>query len=166
MDAGAIVSEDGRYRYRLWRAWGTGPRLGWLMLNPSTADGRVDDPTIRKCVGFARRNGFDGIEVSNLFALRSTDPTSILLADYDDAVGPENDEAIALMLERVPLIVLGWGTFEKFSPVGRRRREVLAKLETAAAGKLRCIGRRVGDRAAAPRHPVMAAYQPLEAWTR
>ena len=67
-DRGATISTDGRYRYDLWRQWEPGPRLGFIMCNPSTADADLDDPTIRRCVGFARREGFAGITVRNLFA--------------------------------------------------------------------------------------------------
>ena len=68
----------GRYRYQLWRRWGTGHLCVWVMLNPSTADATTDDATIRKCMGFAKRWGFAGIEVVNLYALRSTDPRAML----------------------------------------------------------------------------------------
>jgi hypothetical protein len=91
--AGADISPDGRYRYRLWREWrgcasrdhwrwlgakdGAGHELGeplsvlFVMLNPSTADGTTDDPTIRRCVGFAKRWRYDRLEVVNLFAHRA-----------------------------------------------------------------------------------------------
>lgn len=75
---GAVISQDQLYRYLLWRRWGTGPVVTWLMCNPSTADATVDDATIRKCTGFAKRWGFDGIHVINLFALRSRDPLALL----------------------------------------------------------------------------------------
>ena len=75
MMKGAVISDCKRYRYRLWRIWnGSQSRLVFVMLNPSTADGEQDDPTIRKCVGFAERLGYGGIEVVNLFAWRATDP--------------------------------------------------------------------------------------------
>jgi Protein of unknown function (DUF1643) len=51
--AGAVLSRDRTYRYRLWRTWSDGPRLGWIRLNPSQPDARVDDPTLRRCVGFS-----------------------------------------------------------------------------------------------------------------
>jgi len=86
--SGATMSQDGVYRYRLWRTWGRGDPLIWIMLNPSTADAEVDDPTIRRCVSFAKREKFGGIEVVNLYALRSTDPKAI--AQHPDPVGPFN----------------------------------------------------------------------------
>jgi hypothetical protein len=90
---GATISADGTYRYHLWREWDAHkPRAIYVMLNPSTADGRHDDPTIRRCVGFAKGWGFGGIEVVNLYALRATDPREI--RNYADPVGPDNDRHI------------------------------------------------------------------------
>ncbi|WP_018390874.1 DUF1643 domain-containing protein [Ancylobacter sp. FA202] len=138
---GATVSACGRFRYRLWREWrlhpapslwsmwtdddgsplldGEGDPVGWpkacifVMLNPSTADGEQDDPTIRRCVGFARAWGYDRMEVINLFAHRATDPRALLaLNDADDPVGPDNRGAFANVLFGscpVGLVVCAWG---------------------------------------------------------
>lgn len=78
--AGAEFDEPARiYPYRLWRMWGGGSLRPWrtvlcIMLKPWTADEHVLDPTLRRCEGFSRAWGYDGFEVCNLFALRSTDP--------------------------------------------------------------------------------------------
>ena len=79
------------YRYRLWRSWDDRhPGCTWVMLNPSTADALVDDPTIVRCVNFARAWGFGRIDVFNLYALRATDPRE--LARHPDPIGqPDND---------------------------------------------------------------------------
>jgi len=66
---GALMVGD--YRYHLWRTWDeTRPRLLWVMLNPSTADGETDDPTVRRCIGFSKGWGYGSIEIVNLFAYR------------------------------------------------------------------------------------------------
>lgn len=103
----ATTSRCERYRYTLTRAWGAGPRALFVMLNPSTADRFVDDATIRKCVGFARRWGCGGIEVVNLWAIRSTDPAGVLAVD--DPIGPDNDAAIRAALDRCAIVVCAWG---------------------------------------------------------
>src|SRR4051812_17109287 len=108
---GALLSDDGLYRYRLWRIWEElAPVMVWVMLNPSTADADVDDPSIRKCVGFAKANGCGGIIVVNLFAWRATDPKE--LRAVADPVGPENDAHIrwAVKAPLLATVVAGWGT--------------------------------------------------------
>lgn len=107
--AGARFSADRRYRYRLWRTWdATRPRVAFCLLNPSAADDRRDDPTIRRCVRFARRWGYGGVVVVNLFALRATDPRA--LGRSADPVGPANDRAIRDAARRARLVVAGWGS--------------------------------------------------------
>lgn len=86
----ADISEDGRYRYHLSRFWDPAVHgLAFVMLNPSTADGSADDPTIRRCMRFARDLGFGGMYVVNLYAFRATKPADLWRAE--DPVGPEND---------------------------------------------------------------------------
>jgi hypothetical protein len=114
----AKLSDDGVYRYVLTRTevrWEPPTPLAlFIMLNPSTADAKVDDATIRRCTGFARRWGCGGLAVLNLFALRSTSPAA--LATAVDPVGPDNDRTIAGYLWHtadVPSIfapvVVAWG---------------------------------------------------------
>lgn len=91
LERSAVISGDGRYRYELRRVWNSDrPTVGWIMLNPSTADADHDDPTIRRCVSFARAWGYGGIVVRNLFAYRATDPRALRF--QTDPVGPANDE--------------------------------------------------------------------------
>jgi hypothetical protein len=80
MHRDAVISADGVHRYSLTRYWDYGPPVVFVMLNPSTADGMVDDPTIRRCVGFARDWGFPGLVVVNLFTVRAADPADLVLA--------------------------------------------------------------------------------------
>lgn len=95
VECSAVISDCGLYRYELRRVWDpTGPLLEFVMLNPSTADASTDDPTIRRCIGFAKRWGYGGIVVRNLYALRATNP-EVLLNYSGDAYGPRNDRYIA-----------------------------------------------------------------------
>lgn len=104
----AVISACGQYRYRLERTWGFGTRMAFIMLNPSTADASVDDPTIRKCMAFAKRWDFGGIVVGNLFGLRATDPKE--LRKHPNPIGPENDEHLERIAKEIKYVVAAWGT--------------------------------------------------------
>lgn len=96
------------YRYSLTREWGSGGTLLVVGLNPSIADARIDDPTVRRCMGFAKSWGFSNLIMANLFAYRSTDPN--LLAEVDDPVGPMNNRSLKKLVERADLLLAAWGT--------------------------------------------------------
>ncbi|HXT81423.1 MAG TPA: DUF1643 domain-containing protein [Acetobacteraceae bacterium] len=153
----AVISSDGRYRYRLDRYWGTRPRLGFVMLNPSTADAELDDPTIRRCMGFARREGAGGIIVCNVYAYRATKPAE--LWGQRDPHGPEND-AHLLELGRWAAsvnspIVCAWGALGN-----NTNRHTALLMQTGA--QLVCLGKTKDGH---PRHPLyVRGDQPLEAW--
>lgn len=101
------ASIDGNYRYVLMRSWNLGARhVVWIMLNPSTADGRQDDPTVRRCIAFSRRWGFGGLAVVNLYAWRSSNPD--VLWHAPDPIGPLNRETIRDVGDGADLI-LAWG---------------------------------------------------------
>jgi hypothetical protein len=103
----ATISPCGQFRYRLGRRWGSGLTLLFVMLNPSTADADQDDPTIRRCIGFAQSHGCDGIEVVNLYAYRATKPADLKRAGYP--VGPENDGHISAAACDAGAICVAWG---------------------------------------------------------
>ena len=103
----ATISPDGRYRYDLTRTWGTGPRAVWIMLNPSTADAEQDDPTIRRCIAFSKREGHGCIAVVNRFAARTTRPVHLL--DYVDPVGPDNARHVKWWIHQAPTVIAAWG---------------------------------------------------------
>ena len=84
-------------------------------LNPSTADENEDDPTIRRCIGFARRWGYARLKMVNLYAYRATDPK--LLASVLDPIGPDNDYVLSVVFEGSDLIVAAWGARAKFERV-------------------------------------------------
>lgn len=142
-----------RYRYTLSRTWdAASPPLVFIGLNPSTADETTDDPTIRRCIGFARRDGFGGIVMLNLFALRSTDPAA--LSDASDPVGPWNDDQIFAACKG-RTVVAAWGVHGTL----RGRDKVVRRL--LAGVDLRCLGR---TKEGNPRHPLyLRADAPLQA---
>jgi len=103
----AHFSDCGLYRYLLTREFGDDSTCLFVMLNPSTADAEQDDPTIRRCISFAKREGFGRLEIVNLYAFRSSSP-SILFAAIDP-VGPANDHEIEVALDRADSVVVAWG---------------------------------------------------------
>ena len=129
---GAVV--DGPYRYRLWRVLRATPglRCVFVMLNPSTADARVDDPTLRRCIGFASDLGFQRLDVVNLFAWRATDPRWLRRRVVDDGhavvIGPENDRHIVATCVGADLVIAAWGAH---GSLGDRDLDVVRLLESA-----------------------------------
>jgi hypothetical protein len=152
----AIISKCGQFRYHLTRGWfgGTRANLGFIMLNPSTADAEADDPTIRKCIGFAKQLGYCGIVVNNLFAYRATDPRDLKKAGYP--VGPENDAFIAHAAKSmsVETMICAWGANARHGDGPQRVAEVLVLLMrlgiTPHALRLLDDG--------TPSHPLMLPY--------
>lgn len=113
MERNATLSPCRRYRYSLWRNWADllGSGKGYAMfigLNPSTADETEDDPTIRRCITFAKAWGYDGLCMTNLFAFRATDP-EVMLAE-SDPVGPGNDGHLLSMAKGAGIVIAAWGT--------------------------------------------------------
>lgn len=141
----ATLSDDGRYRYLLTRQWGQEPPLTFVMLNPSTADAEQDDPTIRRCIGFAQRDGFGGIVVVNLFAYRATDPRELLAAD--DPIGPDNDATLVALVGASGQTVAAWG-----APGGEYGRERAKFVHSIATRRpLASLGTTLHGH---PRHPL------------
>ena len=108
IEYGVVFDVSGRYRYSLWRAWSAyHPRIAFVLLNPSTADEQRNDPTIRRCMGFARAWDFGSLEVVNLFAYRATDYRELI--KVSDPIGEENNYFLLHAVERCSTVVLGWG---------------------------------------------------------
>jgi len=142
----ALLSPCGHYRYELRRTWDPRlPVLRWMMLNPSTADGRLDDATVRRCIAFARAWGFGGIVIHNLFALRATKPVE--LRRHPDPVGTWSD-AFLLAVPPTLLTIAAWGT--NGGLLGRDRR-VLSLLARRGV-RLHHLGPLTN--AGHPRHPL------------
>ena len=155
----ASISDCGRYRYSLARAWGPGDRLAFLMCNPSVADADIDDPTIRRCIGFARREGYDGILVVNVYAYRATKPADLWAAwraGVDITGGQRNDDLLAEVFREAQPVVAAWGQH----PKGSRIQSVLDLHERSA--DMLCLGTTKDGN---PRHPLMVrADAPLTRW--
>lgn len=155
IEKGADLSEDGLYRYKLWRIWDRSlPVCVWVMLNPSTADAEKDDATIRRCIGFAKQWGYGGIVVINVFALRATNPAE--LASAQDPVGPRNDDVIETSITQAlqdqnALVVAAWGG--SFPPSQFGRVDLVRRALRRHGAK--CLGR---TRAGEPKHPVRLPY--------
>lgn len=154
----AIISADDLYRYRLSRWWSdTLPWVTYLMLNPSTADAFTDDATIRKCIGFAQAWGYGGIDVINLFALRSRDPLAITTAA--NPVGPDYMSHLLDSIKKSKLLIAAWGcesTLKKSPILMKRPQAVLSTIRTLRPDlKVECLGL---TPAGTPYHPLMLAY--------
>lgn len=155
----ALISECTRYRYWLAREWDlSAGRLPFIMLNPSTADAELDDPTIRRCMSFARREGYGGISVHNLFAFRATSPKDMRAAV--DPIGPMNDHHLGRLFDVMAIsqkpIVAAWGAHG----VHDWRDEAVKALARVKGVNLVCLGRTAAGH---PRHPLyVKGDQPLE----
>jgi hypothetical protein len=127
------------------------------MLNPSTADATQDDPTIRRCLGFAKRLGYDAIVVGNVYAYRATDPAALRTAA--DPFGPHNAVHLFCIAGDCDAIVCAWGGNLLDPGHGRRTAEIL----TRGGANLACLGT---TKSGQPKHPLyLAANTPLVDWT-
>ena len=145
MQRTARFSPCSTFRYSLSRVWDNSlPQVLFVGLNPSTADDQVDDPTVRRCVGFARDWGYGGVVLVNLFAFRTTQPANLLKAD--DPIGPENDHWISAELNLAERVVAAWGNHGHLLD---RDKQVLDLLEQPY-----CLGT---TKTGCPRHPLYLA---------
>lgn len=140
----ATISECGTYRYWLNRQWVAdrgAPTIVFVMLNPSTADGQQDDPTIGRCVSFAKHWGCGELVVVNLYALRCPYPEALWQAD--DPVG-DNDRFLRNALDKYERIVCAWGKNAKSDRVS-------AFVDMAHDNQLWCLGT---NKNGSPKHPL------------
>lgn len=151
MEGSALFSTCGRHRFLLRRGLAEGmfappPKvLVFAMLNPSTATADEDDPTIRRCIGYARREGATAMEVVNLFSLRSTDPEALL--QVDEPTLDENEVHIRCALEGAWEAVFAWGAH----PAVRRHAAELVQRMVAWRPDAKVLG---WSRHGHPRHPL------------
>lgn len=141
IERSAVISACGNYRYELWRRWSDERACVFIGLNPSTADATLDDPTIRKCIGYARRWGYGALCMVNLFAWRATDPRDMLTAA--DPVGPANDYHLNKATAEAHMIIAAWGAHGGHMD---RDREVIAMFP-----RLHALHR---TKSGAPGHPL------------
>ena len=155
---GAVISDCGRYRTMLWRTFDGGRSpMAFCMLNPSTADASVDDPTIRRCREFARRESAGGIIVVNMCPWRATDPRDLDRARgaHEDVMWDEhNQDAVETAWRLCSKFVVAWGAGI------RPWMERAAFMVRRAAPERYCLGEtKMGE----PRHPLyLARGTPLE----
>jgi hypothetical protein len=140
----ALFSSCGQYRYRLNRKLtGTNGPLVLIGLNPSTADANRNDPTIRRCIGFADLWGHSELVVTNLFSFRATKPGALKAADAP--IGPDTDAILLKEAHRASRILVAWGMHGGFQNRDR------AVLELLKPFPLSCLGT---TQAGFPRHPL------------
>ena len=139
----AGISRCKAYRYWLRRRWGEGPEVIFIGLNPSTADSKTDDPTLRRIMGFSHKWGFSGVTVINLFAWRSQDPGE--LRKVEDPVGPRNNYWLKKLSQGTEPVVAAWGNGGGF----RARNQFVL----ATVAELYCLGQ---TQQGHPRHPLYA----------
>ncbi len=155
MQGWATFDESETYRYTLGRRWAKGGRrVCFCLLNPSTADAKVLDPTLTRCHRYAISWGFHAMDVTNIFALRSTDPKG--LKQVDDPVGPDNDNAIVKLATRADLMIVGWGTH---GALNDRHTQVLDLLQSVCTPMCLAITKH-----GFPKHPLYlrADLDPIE----
>lgn len=153
----ATITFDDRYRYRLGRRWATdGPIALFIMLNPSTADALADDPTIRRCVGFAKRWGCAAVEVVNLFGYRATHPTDLQRSNTEwGNRGPGNDQAVVAAMAEVTAqcgyVIAAWGSTLEYDPAHIAAVRHVTQTAYELGVSLDCLGVTASG---SPRHPL------------
>jgi hypothetical protein len=144
MERWAAFSPCRRYRYALGRTWDFDRKpVLFVGLNPSTADEELDDPTIRRCIGFARDWGYGGVLMGNLFAFRATDPSEMKRAV--DPVGERGDHWLRQLTGMAGLVVASWGAH------GEHRGRAQAIIDSGVLGSFTVLGLTKDGH---PRHPL------------
>lgn len=147
-----VLSDDAVYEYRADRWWAEGPRLTFVGCNPSLitwqAGARLD-PTSANCEAVARRDGYAGVTMLNLWGLRGTDPRK--LRDHPDPIGPRWAEAFDEAVRDVGFVVGAWGTapYSAGTRVARHRIEEVVDHLVELGLELRCLGQTADGE---PRH--------------
>ncbi len=157
---GAFFSPDRVYRYLLRRRIGVQRTTClFIMLNPSKADEKRNDPTVTRCMGFAKHWGFGRLEVCNIFAYRATDPKELFNLTPEMAIGSENNTHITKAIIRADRVVCAWGNHGELYGRGDEIQQEIMDLATfPLAFKITNKGQ--------PIHPLyQKADAPLITWT-
>ena len=158
LERDAIMSDCGTYRYLLRRTWDHNkPRALVIMLNPSTADAKIDDATIRSLTRLLRGLGYGSFEVVNLFAFRATDPEALF--KVADPVGPRNLGIIEAAIGRCDIAIYAWGAHPMATDAASIDiRNAVSSRRPAAY----CFGK---TKSGAPKHPLyIKSGTALEVW--
>lgn len=143
----AHFSPDRVYRYWLEIRWAAGRAINFLMLNPSTADEQKNDPTVERCERRARMWDYPAVIITNLFAVRATDPKDMLA--HQNPTGRENDKWIVQAYAESTMTIAAWGAHGKHLQRSRRvRQDVLGGMP------LKCLKYTGGE----PWHPLYLPY--------
>ena len=160
MQRSAVFSPDGRYRYRLDRSWGPGKRALWCCLNPSTAGAEVDDPSVRKMIGFTKRwcmpktvpGDFGSLVVVNMWGRKGTDWRVLL---EPDPSGEDNWMHIREALIESHFVIAAWGAHAPHVPGFRAYKDNVMNNLLCTGLPVWCLGTSVTGQ---PRHPLMLPY--------
>ena len=145
MQRGAILSSCKKHRLQLWREWNSNlPKVLFIMLNPSTADHEQDDPTLRRCMDFAKQWGYGGLYIGNLYSFRAADPRTLLkVSKFSHR---DNYKHISTMAQQCQLLVCAWGNYPIIKKLGTPL-NILKQLNQ----KLHCIAL---SKTGTPKHPL------------
>ena len=164
------LERDVRPDQRLTEALGAVEPSGtvcFVMLNPSTADETEDDPTIRKCIGFAQRWHFAKLTVGNLWPYRATSPKDLFNCDdpdpsagyYDNGIAPgggDNDDALWDLFEEADQVICAWGAHApRMWRLGYFGPDIEYMLSQDFSPPAMCLGY---TKSGQPRHPLMLPY--------
>ena len=143
-----IISECGSYRYTLKRDWPK-PCL-FIMLNPSTADAAKDDPTLKACMRFAKREGCTSLTIVNLFALRSPNPDILLKRANPSGSQNRAYQATEIEKARGGLVIVAWGS-HKSTGIKKDNISALLKIIRGEGLTPYCLG---VNKDGNPKHPL------------
>jgi hypothetical protein len=123
----AIFSPCRRYRYALWRTWDKSKSsVLFIGLNPSTADETIDDPTLTRCINYAKDWGYGGVCIANVFAYRATKPKDLFARKR--IIGKKNDHWLLKLANDADLVVAAWGNHGQYKNRASHVKSMLKKL--------------------------------------